>query len=296
MATQRYISTSFWDDRWIRSLNPADRYLYLYLMTNPLTNIAGVYEITMDRIAFDTGYDERTLRPMLDRFAEAGKAVFFHDEWMILPRWPKHQRVKKGDNVKKGIDRILADLPGDVFQALYDYGYDYEFIDSVRSERASKGLEGAQSPFESETSPSNYSDLDLDLDLDSDLDSHGETHKAPDPPKNKPSKRKGVPRADMTHPTLDVPMNSTTYGKLCKTFGQATTDRYVQKALDHIARNRPSRPYADYAAAARQYMEGDNLQPPPKAENKVCPDCGSKYVGDYCAKCGWEPEERGRAS
>jgi len=114
MATQRYISTSFWDDKWIRSINPADRYLYLYLMTNPLTNIAGVYEITLDRVAFDTGYDERTLQPMLDKFAEAGKAYFYQDEWMILPAWPRHQQWQKRSKIRDGIVSILQECPRDV--------------------------------------------------------------------------------------------------------------------------------------------------------------------------------------
>jgi len=125
MATQRYVSTSFWDDKWIRSLNPSDRYLYLYLMTNPLTNIAGVYEITIDRIAFDTGYDERTLRPMLDRFARDGKAFFYQGEWMILPTWPKHQKWEKSSKIRKGIASLLKTLPTDLLSYMVQIGYRY---------------------------------------------------------------------------------------------------------------------------------------------------------------------------
>ena len=131
MATQRYISTSFWEDLWIRSLDPAERYLYMYMLTNPLTNIAGIYQITIDRIAFDTGYDERTLRPMIERFETAGKAYFFRDEWILLPTWPKHQRVRERDNIRTGIDTILMNLPDDVWLKAIAIGYLYDFMDAI---------------------------------------------------------------------------------------------------------------------------------------------------------------------
>jgi len=47
MSTQRYISTSFWDDPWITSLDPSEKLLYLYLMTNTSTNISGVYKLSV---------------------------------------------------------------------------------------------------------------------------------------------------------------------------------------------------------------------------------------------------------
>lgn len=125
MATQRYISTSFWTDKWIRSLDPSERYLYMYLLTNPQTNIAGIYQITLDRIAFDTGYDERTLRPMLERFSKAGKAYFYKDEWVILPSWPRHQKADKKATIKAGIDCLLHELPDRVIKYSISVGYQY---------------------------------------------------------------------------------------------------------------------------------------------------------------------------
>ncbi len=158
MSTQRYISTSFWDDRWIRSLNPSDRYLYLYLMTNPLTNIAGIYQTTLDRIAFDTGYDDRTLAPMLQKFADAGKAIFYHDEWMILPSWPQHQRMGERDKVRLGIDKLLLALPEDVYVIVKEYGYRYKYWDELLKKRTLKD----------HTRTLNYSDTDTDMDTNSD--------------------------------------------------------------------------------------------------------------------------------
>jgi hypothetical protein len=61
MATHRYIATSFWQDDWIQSLDPSEKYMYLYLMTNPLTTIAGIYKIGNRQISFDTGYNQNTV-------------------------------------------------------------------------------------------------------------------------------------------------------------------------------------------------------------------------------------------
>lgn len=154
MSTQRYISTSFWEDKWIRSLDPAERYLYMYFLTNPLTNIAGAYKITIDRISFDTGYDERTLRPMIQRFEKAKKAYFYSDEWIILPSWPKHQKWEIKKTIQKGIEAILHNTPDNVKQYMVSIGYLYP-------------IEGYK------YSPS-YSDSDSDSDIDSDIDAESE--------------------------------------------------------------------------------------------------------------------------
>ena len=146
MATQRYISTSFWEDAWIRSLDPAERYLYMYLLTNPLTNISGVYEITIDRIAFDTGYDERTLRPMFERFAESKKAFYIDENWLVLPSWPHHQKWQVRSKIKTGIERSLCELPEAIFEALPGLGYRYP-------------IHTLSIPY---AYPSNYSDTDTE--------------------------------------------------------------------------------------------------------------------------------------
>ena len=161
MATQRYISTSFWTDKWIRELDPSERYLYMYLLTNAQTNIAGVYSITLDRMAFDTGYDERVLKPMLDRFAKRGKAFFVEDEWIVIPNWTKHQRVTEKDNNRKGIDAILMGIPDVIFNSLLTLGYKYQYLNELSrsSEAPSKPLEAPSKPL---ARSSNYSDSDSD--------------------------------------------------------------------------------------------------------------------------------------
>lgn len=162
MSTQRYISTSFWDDSWIQTLDPSEKLLYLYYMTNPLTNIAGVYKITLRRICFDTGFNDSTIKHIQEKFEKAGKA-FLIGEYIALPSWPNHQKWQKSKNIKDGIDAILASLPDFMIEKLESIGYKYPL----------------HTPCIPPTKCSSYSDLDTDIDLDINTDSETPQPKQP---------------------------------------------------------------------------------------------------------------------
>ena len=127
MATQRYISTSFWDDEWVQELDPSEKLFYIYLLTNPLTTIAGVYKITDRRVSFDCGFSKEVVLEMWSRFTRNNKAVRF-GEWVIIPAWPKHQRYESRPQIRKGIDNIIASLPKDVLDHMVSIGYEYPII------------------------------------------------------------------------------------------------------------------------------------------------------------------------
>jgi hypothetical protein len=124
MAMHSYISTTFWDDAWVQEMDPSEKLVYMYLLTNPLINISGVYKITDRRICFDTGFSSDTIRNIMKKFTAAGKAVRF-GEWVILPTWPKHQSLTN-DNFIKGFIRQLQELPDDVFEKLREVGYRFD--------------------------------------------------------------------------------------------------------------------------------------------------------------------------
>ena len=106
MAKQRYINTKFWSDSFVIELNPLDRYLFFYLLTNEHTNIAGIYELPFVRMAQETGIDKEMLPKMLERLATKIKHV---DGWVIIKNFQRHQ--KQNDSVKIGISKVMVDLP-----------------------------------------------------------------------------------------------------------------------------------------------------------------------------------------
>ena len=132
MAKQRYISTSFWDDEWIQTLDPSEKLMYLYLMTNPLTNIAGVYKITLRRISFDTGFNQETITNILKKFQKVGK-VYKFQEFVIIPSWPRHQQYEKRTKIRTGIEITLNDLPEELLLFLTSVGYEFPMQDILKS-------------------------------------------------------------------------------------------------------------------------------------------------------------------
>lgn len=125
MATQRYISTSFWDDEWVMSLSIAEKATYLYLMTNTLTNIAGVYRISMKRIAYDLDVPIEEVKKILERFRVDGKA-YHYSEHMIIPSWPKHQKWERRAKIHTGIENVLESLSPEIIGFMVSVGYAYD--------------------------------------------------------------------------------------------------------------------------------------------------------------------------
>ena len=162
MATQRYISTSFWDDKWIMELDPSEKLLYLYLLTNPLTNIAGIYKITIKRISFDTGFTVETVAHIFEKFEKANKAHLV-GEYALLPSWPKHQHWQTHDKIRAGILIELNKLPEDILAKAVEYEYAFEIPKEIYSQIASDSL----------TEPRNYSDSDSDSNIDTDTPKRG---------------------------------------------------------------------------------------------------------------------------
>jgi hypothetical protein len=143
MGTHRYIATSFWDDEWVQTLDPSEKLLYLYFMTNPLTNIAGIYKITDKRISFDSGFNIDTLRSIFNKFEKAGKA-YRMGEYIVLPSWPKHQKWETKDDIRAGIVKILNSLSDKELVFVSWIGYKFP-IEDILTQR---GVEPPTTPHE----------------------------------------------------------------------------------------------------------------------------------------------------
>ena len=55
---ERGWDTAFWNDTFVQGLSSESKLLFVYLATSPHCNQAGLYEITLKTIAFDTGLAE----------------------------------------------------------------------------------------------------------------------------------------------------------------------------------------------------------------------------------------------
>lgn len=108
MSKNRYVNTKFWDDNYIRTLNVEEKFLYLYLLTNPLTNICGIYEISINRISFDTGIKEDRIINILKKFRKSNRLKYLRG-YIAIKKFVIHQA--KNSKIRKGIETLLGKAP-----------------------------------------------------------------------------------------------------------------------------------------------------------------------------------------
>lgn len=98
------INTGFWSSpRVADDFTPEDRYIYLYCMTNPHTNLCGCYEVSIKTIAAETGLERYEVSDILNRlqhrhgvicYDENTKELFvvnwLLNSWNSSPRWQKN--------------------------------------------------------------------------------------------------------------------------------------------------------------------------------------------------------------
>ena len=110
------INTKFWSDGWIVNLDPLERYLFLYLLTNEHTNICGIYELPKRIIARESGIDDDMVLKM---FSKISDKVIYVDGWICIRNFLKHQ--KSSGNVNKGIQNGLKEIPPEILAKLKDF-------------------------------------------------------------------------------------------------------------------------------------------------------------------------------
>lgn len=107
----RSVNTRFWDDVYIVDLDPIEKLVFLYFLTNPLTNLAGIYEISIRRIAFDTGIDKDMISKIIERFTKDNK-IYYAEGHIAIPNFQNHQKYNPSmeTNVKKLYESLSPKL------------------------------------------------------------------------------------------------------------------------------------------------------------------------------------------
>lgn len=125
MSKQRMIDTKFWDDNYASNLDPIEKLLFLYFLTNTSTNISGIYEIPLKKIAVETGIEKEMVSKILNRFTE-DKKIFYENGWICLKNFVKNQN-QKSPKVQVGIKNELNLIPKDILDKFIQYGYPITF-------------------------------------------------------------------------------------------------------------------------------------------------------------------------
>lgn len=109
--SKRYVQDSFWTDPYVEKLDPIEKVCFLYLLTNPLCNIAGVYEIRSKRFAFEVGLDVEIVETILQRF-ERDEKIYRWESWVVIKNFLKNQTPNPSMVI--GIENILDIAPDEV--------------------------------------------------------------------------------------------------------------------------------------------------------------------------------------
>lgn len=108
MSKLRSVSTSVWSDVWFEDLNPNQKLIWLYLITNEKTNMLGIYEVSLKKISFETGVNKSEIEKALNEFKKTGRVKYEHNH-IILVKFLKHQNFNT--NMKKSAIDVYMKLP-----------------------------------------------------------------------------------------------------------------------------------------------------------------------------------------
>jgi len=101
----RIIEESFWTDPEVRALSPSDKFLFLYLITNPHTHHSGIYYLPLPTIEFETGLSKKAIAMGLESLRH-GMMIHTEEEKSLIfvKNMFKHQ-MKHGNkvNMVKGL-------------------------------------------------------------------------------------------------------------------------------------------------------------------------------------------------
>ncbi|MGP1438493.1 MAG: hypothetical protein ACTTKH_05415 [Treponema sp.] len=117
---------NLWDEPFMQKKEMKDsaKLLYIYLLSNALSNIAGIYKITDRRIEFDLGSLDLT-----DAFSvlKKLKKVYRFGEWVVIKDAPLQIKKKNKTSIKE-MDEIIFSLPDRLKEKLKKIHYNYAHL------------------------------------------------------------------------------------------------------------------------------------------------------------------------
>lgn len=114
----RIIWTKIYEDTWFRSLEPSERFVFIYLFTNQRIGHTGIYELPKDVALFELKIDNNFYNSLKTKLEEARKAFFFED-WVYIPKASFYGGYS-GIKNKAAFDKERASIPNKVINAFKD--------------------------------------------------------------------------------------------------------------------------------------------------------------------------------
>src|ERR1035438_7276230 len=143
MAVYRQIHTSFWQDDFVINLTPEEKYFYLFLLTNSKTKQCGIYQLPIQVIVFETGYNQETVYKLLKRFIDYGKIIYsVGTREIAIVNWRKYNTMQS-PKVKSCVDKELKEVKD---KSLIDKIYPMDTVSQKEQEEEQEKEKTAAGP------------------------------------------------------------------------------------------------------------------------------------------------------
>ena len=118
MGIYRTISVTFWTDPKVVDFSAEDRYMMLYLLTNPHANITGCFEVNFRQMAFEMGHSTESVICIIQRLAEKHKIIQYCQETseILILNWYKYNWSGGSPNVIKAVKSSAESIKCDMFR------------------------------------------------------------------------------------------------------------------------------------------------------------------------------------
>lgn len=125
MAIYRTIQLSFWtDEKVLDEFTPEDKYFYLYLFTNPQTNMCGCYELGWTQTTSQLGYTKESVIHLLERFENVHGVIKYSKKTkeVLLLNWSKYnwQGGNQINCISKEIEAVKDNELKQILVELFD--------------------------------------------------------------------------------------------------------------------------------------------------------------------------------
>jgi hypothetical protein len=91
MSIHKQIQEKFWQNEFVLGLQPEERYFYMYLITNTMTTLCGIYKFSLKLAELETGLSSEVIEKHLRTFESYGKLIISKTtKEIMIVNWFKH--------------------------------------------------------------------------------------------------------------------------------------------------------------------------------------------------------------
>lgn len=159
MAGYRQIHTQIWKDEWYIDLSPKEKLIFVYLFSNELASISGIYKIPVRVISNETGVVYEDVLVILEDFERQGK-IMYADGVLWVKNMSKFH-ANASPRTQKKVEADIEKIPDCLVKQSYiQYQQGINTVPIPRSESKNKSESKNENKSGSENTNTTENDAD----------------------------------------------------------------------------------------------------------------------------------------